>query len=197
MPPYLKHVVYRKATECRFCVCSPFACISTLTSNIPQRMPITGPGPHSLHVVTMTPLDACNASQMHSRCRLRLINLGAGVLIELERSLHYVWTCRIMHGVGGRKGIPTQVPFDLQTTREAFRALPRHVQKSAVMNITGVAVSGARKFHQWGAQWADQYCVLCQCQDTTQHRVFECPIGERGLQQHLSQGGCWSAQKIS
>ena len=69
---------------------------------------------------------------------------------ELERSLHYVWTCRIMHGVGGRKGIPTQVPFDLQTTREAFRALPRHVQKSAVMNITGVAVSGARKFHQCG-----------------------------------------------
>ena len=61
MPPYLQHVVYRKATECRFCVRSPFACISTLTSNslesIPQRMPITGPGPHSLHVVTMTPLD--------------------------------------------------------------------------------------------------------------------------------------------
>ena len=46
---------------------------------------------------------------------------------ELERSLHYVWTCRIMHGVGGRKGIPTQA------TREAFRALPRHVQKSAVI----------------------------------------------------------------
>ena len=45
------------------------------------------------------------------------------------------------------------------------------------MNITGVAVSGAR-FHQWGPQWADQYCVLCQCQDTTQHRVFECPIGD-------------------
>ena len=85
MPPYLQHVVYRKATECRFCVCSPFACISTPTSNslesIPQRMPITGPGPHSLQVVTMTPLDACNASQMHSRCRLHLINLGAGVLI--------------------------------------------------------------------------------------------------------------------
>ena len=97
---------------------------------------------------------------------------------ELVRSLHYVWTCRIMPGVGSRKGIPTQVPFDLQTTREAFRALPRHVQKSAVMNITGVAVSGARKFHQWGPQWADQYCVLCQCQDTTQHRVFECPIGD-------------------
>ena len=97
---------------------------------------------------------------------------------ELVRSLHYVWTCRIMPGVGSRKGVPTQVPFDLQTTREAFRALPRHVQKSAVMNITGVAVSGARKFHQWGPQWADQYCVLCQCQDTTQHRVFECPIGK-------------------
>ena len=75
---------------------------------------------------------------------------------ELVRSLHYVWTCRIMQGVGSRKGVPTQVPFDLHTAREAFKALPRHVQKSAVMNITGVVVSGAQKFHKWGPQWADQ-----------------------------------------
>ena len=54
------------------------------------------------------------------------------------------------------KGVPAQAPFDLQTAREAFTALPRHVQKSAVMNITGVVVSGTQKYHKWGPQWADQ-----------------------------------------
>ena len=89
-----------------------------------------------------------------------------------------------MQGVGSRKGVPTQVPFDLRTTREAFKALPRHVQKSAVMNITGVVVSGAQKFHKWGPQWADQYCALCQSHDTTQHRVFECPVGDACRTRH-------------
>ena len=103
---------------------------------------------------------------------------------ELARSLHYVWTCRIMQGVGSRKGVPTQAPFDLHTTREAFKALPGHVQKSAVMNITGVVVSGAQKFHKWGPQWADQYCALCQSHDTTQHRVFECPVGDACRSRH-------------
>ena len=62
---------------------------------------------------------------------------------ELVRSLHHVWACRIMQGVSNRKGVPAQVAFDLQTTREAFKALPR----------SSCAEKRSHEYHWCRCQW--------------------------------------------